>query len=82
MSILENRLFLTGSEKAIRGAAFHLLGILAASPNGNRLLYEGLSLKSPNLYAEVRSNFSMTIEEFDPVLFLAVLKKWCILFPI
>lgn len=59
--------FLTGSEKAIRGAAFHLLGILAASPNGNRLLYEGLSLKSPILYAEVRSNFSMTIEEFDLV---------------
>lgn len=59
--------FLNGSEKAIRGSAFHLLGILAASPNGNRLLYEGLSLKSPNLYAEVRSNFSMTIEEFDLV---------------
>lgn len=59
--------FLNGNEKAIRGAAFHLLGILAASPNGNRLLYEGLSLKSPTLYAEVRSNFSMTIEEFDLV---------------
>jgi hypothetical protein len=37
----------------------YLLGILAASPNGNRLLYEGLSLKSPNLYTDVRLNFSM-----------------------
>lgn len=57
--------FLNGNEESIRGAAFHLLGVLVASPNGNRLLYEGLSLKSPNLYADVRSNFSMTIEKFD-----------------
>ena len=59
--------FLNGAEASIRGAAFYLLGILAASPNGNRLLYEGLSLKSPNLYTDVRLNFSMTIEEFDLV---------------
>lgn len=57
--------FLDGSEASIRGAAFHLLGVLVASPNGKRLLYEGLSLKSPNLYTDVRSTFSRTIEEFD-----------------
>ncbi|WP_445449511.1 helix-turn-helix domain-containing protein [Enterococcus faecalis] len=57
--------FLDGSEASIRGAAFHLLGVLVASPNGKRLLYEGLSLKSPNLYTDVRSTFSMTIKEFD-----------------
>ncbi|HJE79915.1 BglG family transcription antiterminator [Enterococcus gallinarum] len=63
----KNGFFLNGAEASIRGAAFYLLGILAASPNGNRLLYEGLSLKSPNLYTDVRLNFSMTIEEFDLV---------------
>ena len=61
----KNGFYLVGTEKSIRTVAFSLLVELVSSGNGNRLLYEGLLAKSPNLYTDVRTIFSMTIDEFD-----------------
>ncbi|MFV0561420.1 MAG: BglG family transcription antiterminator, partial [Enterococcus sp.] len=56
--------YLVGSEVAIRTRAFCFLGRLLNSKNGKRLLYEGLLTKANTLYADVRRNFSHTIDSF------------------
>ncbi|MHC9532130.1 BglG family transcription antiterminator [Dellaglioa sp. L3N] len=58
---------LIGNESELRTTAYILLGNLHSSPNGKRLLYKGLLLKSMNIYTDVRTKFSMTIENFDLV---------------
>ena len=55
---------LSGLEITIRSTAYQMLGELVGAKNGTRLVNKGLFTKSICLYADVRTDFSKTIEVF------------------